>query len=108
MTQKSIIQKNDNLEIYKLLVEMADRVSQRRQSANSFYLTVNTALIGGSSFLAQKSQSLSSILTIALAGIAVSILWVWNIQSYKTLNEAKFKVITQIEDSFQFSPFKDE
>ncbi|RDD97660.1 hypothetical protein DTW92_07525 [Paracoccus pantotrophus] len=42
------------LEIYKMLVEMADRVSQRRQSANSFYLTVNTAIIGGAARYAQK------------------------------------------------------
>ena len=33
------------LEQYKLSVEMADRVSQRRQSANVFFLTVSSSLI---------------------------------------------------------------
>ncbi len=33
------------LELYKLAVEMADRVSARRATANAFFLTVNTALL---------------------------------------------------------------
>ena len=40
------------LELYKLAVEMADRVSARRALANTFFLTVNTglaALLGGKS-----------------------------------------------------------
>lgn len=33
------------VELYKLAVEMADRVSARRATANAFFLTVNTALL---------------------------------------------------------------
>ena len=33
------------LEQYKLYVEMADRISARRQTANSFFLSVNTAIV---------------------------------------------------------------
>ena len=33
------------LEMYKTYLEMADRVSERREKANSFFLAVNTALI---------------------------------------------------------------
>ena len=33
------------LDIYKLAVEMADRVSSRRATANAFFLTVNTGLV---------------------------------------------------------------
>lgn len=32
------------LELYKTAVEMADRVSARRAGANSFFVTLNTAL----------------------------------------------------------------
>jgi len=38
------------LELYKLAVEMADRISARRALANTFFLTINTglaALLGG-------------------------------------------------------------
>ncbi len=33
------------LEIYKLYVEMADRISSRRHNTNSFFLTINSAVI---------------------------------------------------------------
>src|SRR5256885_4461010 len=33
------------LEQYKLYVEMADRISSRRLTANSFFLTINSAII---------------------------------------------------------------
>ena len=39
--RKSASEEKDVLEIYMMLVEMADRVSERRQSANAFYLSVN-------------------------------------------------------------------
>jgi len=34
--------KSHSMEIYKLYVEMADNISTRRQSANSFFLSVNS------------------------------------------------------------------
>ena len=96
------------LEIYKLLVEMADRVSQRRQAANSYYLSVNTAILGASAFLSAFRPSWTGAVTIAVAGIAVSLFWIRNIQTYKDLNSAKFQVITQIEHSLPVKPFGDE
>jgi hypothetical protein len=36
------------LELYKLAVEMADRISARRALANTFFLTVNTGLAAAS------------------------------------------------------------
>ena len=39
------------LEQYKLYVEMADRISARRQTANSFFLSINTAIIALISYL---------------------------------------------------------
>src|SRR5712691_5996354 len=35
------------LEQYKLYVEMADRISERRGLANTFFLTLNTAIVTG-------------------------------------------------------------
>jgi hypothetical protein len=78
------------LELYKLAVEMADRVSARRALANTFFLTVNTglaALLGG--------QSLRWY--VAAAGIVFAVAWWALLHSYRTLNWAKFEVINQIE-----------
>ena len=98
----------DVLEIYKMLVEMADRVSQRRQSANSFYLTVNTAIIGGAAYLSQSQFGHVGTLAVSAAGIAICFLWVRAVVSYKSLNAAKFEVITALEEHLPVSPFKDE
>jgi hypothetical protein len=96
------------LEIYKLMVEMADRVSQRRQAANNFYLSVNTAIIGASVYLSAFHPSWISVLIMGLAGFCVSVLWIRNIQSYKELNEGKFHVITRLEQTLPISPYQDE
>lgn len=96
------------LEIYRMLVEMADRVSQRRQSANSFYLSVNTAMIGGAAYLLQSPLGNLGTWAISAAGIAICILWVRAVVSYKSLNAAKFKVITTLEERLPYSPYKDE
>jgi len=93
---------------YKLLVEMADRVSQRRQAANNFYLSANTAIIGASAYIATLGESATNTFVVAVAGIGVCILWQRNIDSYKTLNEAKFKVINQIEKALPLAPFTAE
>lgn len=101
-------QDKDELEIYKMLVEMADRVSERRQSANSFYLSVNTAIIGGAAYLSQSAFGELGTLAVSAAGIAICFLWVRSVVSYKSLNAAKFEVITALEDRLPISPFKDE
>ncbi|MEO1987641.1 MAG: hypothetical protein ABGX47_13510 [Martelella sp.] len=98
----------DVLEIYKMLVEMADRVSQRRQSANSFYLTVNTAIIGGTAYLSQSTFGQLSKWAVSCAGIAICILWIRAVVSYKSLNAAKFEVITALEERLPVSPYRDE
>ena len=91
-----------------MLVEMADRVSQRRQSANSFYLTVNTAIIGGAAYLSQPEFGHMGALAVSAAGIAICFLWVRAVVSYKSLNAAKFEVITALEDHLPVSPYMDE
>jgi len=96
------------IEIYKMMVEMADRVSQRRQAANSFYLTVNTFLVGANAYLSTLHPAWFSCLVISSSGVMICVVWIWNILSYKTLNAAKFKVIHILEESLAFQPFTDE
>jgi hypothetical protein len=91
------------LELYKLAVEMADRVSARRATANAFFLTVNTAL------LAFVSSGLDDMLwLVALAGIAISGTWGVLLKSYRDLNAAKFDVITKMEKNLEAQIFDEE
>lgn len=91
------------LELYKLAVEMADRVSARRALANAFFLTVNTALL---TFVSSGRESL--LWLVALGGIAFSGTWWALIKSYRDLNEAKFDVIIKMEDKLEVHVFGDE
>ena len=91
------------LELYKLAVEMADRVSARRATANAFFLTVNTALLA---FL--SSGSLNVLWLVALAGIALSGTWWIMLKSYRDLNAAKFGVILKMEKELEARIYGDE
>jgi hypothetical protein len=99
---------NAVVDIYKVLVDMADKVSQRRQAANSFYLSVNTAIIGASAYITAVRADWTSTAVISLAGVAISILWARNIVSYRTLNAAKFKVINEIETTLPIAAYTTE
>ena len=101
-------ERTEYFELYKLMVEMADRVSQRRQSSNSFYLSINTLLLGGSTYLGISSPNNANFALIAVAGIIICVLWRRSIESYKTLNDAKFKVINKMEEGLSFAPYSTE
>jgi FtsH-binding integral membrane protein len=91
------------LEQYKLYLEMADRISGRRETANSFFLTVNTTLLGfvgyiSTSAASAKAENASEYLwLLGVVGIALCYLWARIIRSYRDLNSAKFKMVHLIE-----------
>ena len=82
------------LDQYKLYVEMADRISQRRLSANSFFISVNVALI---SLLTLFSSNVYGLIIFSISGILFSIMWYVSIKSYRQMSSGKFKVIHQLE-----------
>jgi hypothetical protein len=89
------------LELYKLAVEMADRISARRALANTFFLTVSTglaAILGGKDLRWY----------VAAAGIVFAVAWWLVLQSYRQLNSAKFEVINAVEPSLPLRLFSDE
>ena len=103
------------LDLYKLCVEMADRVSARRTSANSFFLTLHTTLLGVFSFFGGaalvgggKSPGGLFFLVIAIAGPLLSAAWWLLLKSYRDLNAAKFEVISSMERDFAVQPYSDE
>lgn len=105
---KSVVSDEVVLELYKLAVEMADRVSQRRQSANSFYLSVNTAFL--SAFYIFKPDELDTLsaFVVAICGASLCVLWLRNITSYKDLNAGKFSIICLLEERIGCAPYTAE
>lgn len=92
---------------YELYVEMADRVSQRRGLANTFFLSLNTTiftLVGV--FWGSRTVTANWWLVfpvIALVGQCGA--WFYIVRSYRLLNSAKFRVVGELEERLPASPF---
>lgn len=95
------------LDQYKLYVEMADRISQRRTTANSYFLSVNSAILAFVGYLTSK-ESTDFLWLLAVAGGALTVLWYSIIISYRNLNTAKWNVIHEIEKRLPISPYDAE
>lgn len=100
------------LEQYKLYVEMADRVSQRREQANRFYLSVVAAIVALLVVLVRFDLDANIrpivFLISGLFGVALSIIWCVNIGSYRQLNEAKYSIINRMEEQLPAAGHTDE
>ena len=106
------------LELYKTAVEMADRVSARRAGANSFFVTLNTALaaIVGIVSAARKppphgnipSFDAFGLCVTAAAGVVLAIVWWALLRYYRRLSRAKWDVINRLEMRLPARPFTDE
>ena len=104
------------LEQYKLYVEMTDRVSQRRERSNQFFITLlaGPAIVAILARFGLDGEGIANgLLTVALLisgllGVALSITWFVNIRSYRRLNNARFKVISEMESKLPFASYAKE
>ena len=88
---------------WQTCVEMADSVSQRRDSMNNLFVTLNLALIAAVSFI----WEIKSVFML-LAGLVIYVLWCLFIRNFKQLNTEKYAVINNIEKKLPAKPFTDE
>lgn len=88
---------------WQTCVEMANSVSQRRDSMNNIFVTLNLAVITAVSF----TWNIKSLF-ILLAGALICVIWIFSIRNYKMLNQEKFKVINKIEKELPVMPFNEE
>lgn len=97
-------------DLYKMAVEMADRVSARRSAANTFYLSLQTAGLAILGFVTslpvQPTDGL--LVAICLVGAATGVTWFLQLRSYRDLNRAKFNVINDIEKQLPVAVFSAE
>lgn len=93
---------------YKLYAEMADRISQRRNLANTFFLTLHTLILGVAGFVYEQAEIPANrfVIIIPLVGVlALCFAWWKLVKSYRQLNTAKFKVIGEFEKRLPSSPY---
>lgn len=99
------------LEQYKLYLGFADKISERRQSANTFFLTANSAIVSAIGFSFSKEFASIRHYWFAIGGtlgILLCVSWAVLIRSYKQLNGAKFLVVHAIEARLPIRPYDAE
>jgi hypothetical protein len=104
------------LDLYKFSVEMADRISSRRGTANAFFLTLHTGLATFLGIVRPDAASGAggvrvddfSLIFTAVIGIVLAATWWLLLRSYRDLNSAKFKVILEMEERLPVKPFAEE
>ena len=101
------------LEQYKLFVKTADDITMRRLQTNKFYLTILLGLFTIASFFNKNgvTEVLNEqiiLILVSVIGMALSVIWYVNIESFKLLNSAKFKVIHEMEKDLPCACFDKE
>jgi len=96
------------MELYKLAVEMADRISARRGVANSFFVALQSAILSALGFLSGRTADTWVLVAVCVSGAVTSATWFVLLRSYRTLNRAKFAVITRLERELSHQIFADE
>jgi hypothetical protein len=91
---------------YKIAVEMADKISQRRENINKFFLSINSILFALIS--SNNSFILSYHFFILILWILFSIIWIISISNYRKLNSVKYKIICEIEKKLPIKIYTDE
>ena len=85
----------------------------RRQTANTFFLSINSALIIFAAVLLREGDLISVLGGCVAAGLSVmglSICFVWRrmVTSFRQLNTAKFTIIHLLEEHLPAAVFKAE
>jgi hypothetical protein len=96
------------MEQYKLYVEMADRISIRRGLANTFFLTLNSAILTlVAVFWKDQPEGLSPwfLMPALVLTLGLCLAWFWLVRSYRQLNSGKFAVIGALERRLPASPW---
>jgi len=106
--------KDPKLAIFELYLATAERVSDRRAQANSWMLSVNSAIVALYGYLQSDKMAVGAtqkavwLCAIPAAGAIVCLAWWALLASYRELNRAKFEVLAELEAGFPISPIKRE
>lgn len=99
-------------ELYKIMVNSSEALVTRRQAVNTFFLTMNGALLTAIGLIVQNADERRlgalAVLVLALAGLLLALAWRSLIRSFGQLNAGKFKVINSIEKFLPVSIYEAE
>lgn len=92
------------MELYKLMVSSSENLVSRRQAVNTFFLTINSAILTTGGLLVSNQTSIElrsiGIIVLGITGAILALAWKSLIKSFGQLNKGKFAVINRIEQIF--------
>lgn len=98
---EKVSRKGELLDQYKMFQKTSEDLVARRQSVNSFYISVNSALValvGIVMGLIEMPAKIYVMMFMCLTGIILDISWINILEAYGTLNASKLKVIRLMEE----------
>ena len=93
------------LEQYRIAVDIADRMTARKEVTNKLFISAHAVIF---TYLASQELHSNSNLLVPVFGIFLCFVWVSIIRNYKILNNAKFEVIEEMETRLPWNVFKSE
>jgi hypothetical protein len=106
--------KDAKLALFELYLATAEKVSDRRAQANSWMLSVNSAIVALYGYLQADKMAVGAgqkavwLWAIPAAGAIVCVAWAALLTSYRKLNRAKFEVLMQLEEDLPVPLFTRE
>lgn len=89
------------LEQYKICLDMAEKVTERRLKTNNFYIGIISVLISAisvslSADILSKNKT-ATLFLLWLFCLFICNAWMKSLDTYKKLNEVKFDIILEME-----------
>ena len=106
--------KDSKLAMFELFLATAEKVSDRRAQANSWMLSVNSAIVALYGYIQSDKMAVGVppkavwLWAIPAGGAIVCLAWAALLASYRKLTYAKFAVLAELEANLPASPFTRE
>ena len=106
---KDFAKANAILEQYKLYVNSAEKISDRRALVNRYFVSIQSLVLVSLGVFSQNFESNLLIITLgAVCGLVLSVIFFLMINSYSSINTVKFELIHDIEKKLPLRLYKME
>lgn len=97
-------------EQYKLYIQGIENISDRRDAANKYFITLNSSIFVLAGLVIHSTESNKQLFLVGLCflGMATSVIFWFLINAYKQLNTGKFAMVHKIEEKLPLKLYKDE
>ena len=97
------------LEQYRIYSEAKEKFIDRQFTTNKVYLVLNLIILATTYILSTLTPQYSHVIVLSVVGIAISLMWWMNIDSYQLLIKVKYaKVLEYLETKLPEQPYHKE